>query len=104
MENYCAEQLPEKFRSRVIAPVRVEHHVDASAHASKTHGFDRHGTRCYYRHVLTLTEEQLDAEEFPAGVSVYRELALAWRLDDGKWLKFERKTQTGSNIAVSSTS
>jgi len=89
VENYCAEQLPEKFRSRVIPPVRVEHHVDTSANASKSHGFDRNGARCYYRHAFTMTEERFDAEEFPLEVSVYRELVLAWRLDDGKWLKLK---------------
>jgi len=89
VEIYYSAQLPKIFRSRVILPVRVEHHVDASANASKTHGFDRHGTRCYYRHAFTLTEERFDAEEFPVEVSVYRELVLAWRLDDGKWLKLK---------------
>ena len=89
IEDYCAEELPEKFRSRIVAPVRVEHHVDASANASKTHGFDRNGLRCYYRHTFTLTEERFDAEEFPLEINVYREQVLAWRLDDGKWLKLK---------------
>ena len=89
IEGYCVEELPEKFRSRVIAPVRVEHHIDTSANASKTHGFDRDGLRCYYRHAFTMTEERFDAEEFPLEINVYREQVLAWRLDDGKWLKLK---------------
>jgi hypothetical protein len=87
MESYLGNQPPEKYRNLVVAPIRIEHHIDASAQASKTLGFDRQGLRCYYRHAFTLTEERFDAEEFPVQVNVYRETVLAWRLGNGKWLK-----------------
>jgi len=89
MESYLGNHPPEKYRNLVVPPARIEHHIDDSARASKTLGFDRHGLRCYYRHAFTLTEERFDSEEFPLQVSVYRETVLAWRLDNGKWLKLK---------------
>lgn len=89
MDRYCGAEVPEEFREKIVLPVRIERHVDASAHATKVHGFDRNGRRCYYQHVFTMTEERFDAEEFPLEVGVYQERVLAWRLDDGKWLKLK---------------
>jgi len=87
MEHFICNDLPEPYRDRVVAPARLEHHIDASANASKTLGFDHHGLRCYYRHAFTLTEERFDSEEFPVQIGVYQETVMAWRLKNGKWLK-----------------
>ena len=89
MNTYRGDEPPEEYRGKVILPVRIERHIDVSAHASKVHGFDQDGRRCYYQHAFTLTEERFDAEEFPLEVGVYQELVLAWRLNDGKWLKLK---------------
>ena len=89
MDKYCEDELPEEYRGKVVLPVRIERHIDASAHASKAHGFDQDGRRCYYQHAFTLVEERFDAEELPLEVDVYQERVLAWRLKDGKWLKLK---------------
>lgn len=89
MDKYCVDELPEEYRGKVVLPVRIERHSDASAHASKAHGFDQDGRRCYYQHAFTLVEERFDAEELPLEVDVYQERVLAWRLKDGKWLKLK---------------
>ena len=89
MDQYSEDELPEEYSGKVVAPLRIERHIDASAHASKVHGFDQDGRRCYYQHAFTLTEDRFDAEEFPLEVGVYQERVLAWRLNDGKWLKLK---------------
>ena len=87
MKNFNSQDLPASYRHQVVTPTRIEHHIDTSAYASKTLGFDHHGVRCYYRHAFTITEERFDSEEFPVEIGVYQETVLAWRLNDGKWLK-----------------
>jgi hypothetical protein len=89
MEHYSMADIPQQYREKVVPPVRVESHVDHSAQASKSHGFDRDGRRCYYRHAFTLSEQRFDADEFPLEVDVYEEQVLAWRLTDGSWLKLK---------------
>lgn len=89
MDRYCQAELPQEYCGKVVLPVRIEGHLDASAHASKTHGFDQNGLRCYYQHAFTLTEERFDVDEFPLEISVYEEKVRAWRLIDGKWIKIK---------------
>ena len=80
-------ELPENYRAEAIVPVRIERHEEASARASKEVGFDGAGSRCYYRHEFTLTEDRFDADEFPIQVDVYWERVVAWRLASGRWLR-----------------
>ncbi len=75
MSKQWDEYLPREYRRQTVTPAYFEHHVDESAKAERTLGFDESGKRCFYRHRFSLTEERFDSEEFPIEVALYRDRA-----------------------------
>lgn len=89
MTPYWLTELPETYKSRVVMPASVEHHLEASANAEKIFGLDEDGNRCFYYHAFTLTDERFDIDEMPVQVDMYREKVIAWRLHNGMWLRLK---------------
>lgn len=87
MQKLWEQLLPTEYRTRVVTPVRFEHHRDSIANAEKIIGFDAMGERCFTCHAYTLTEEGFDADEFPLLIDVYYERVAAWRLQHGIWVR-----------------
>jgi hypothetical protein len=81
----CSSDLP-RYAVDVIAPVSLQLHRDAQAHASKLIGFDADGRRCFVRQLHTATADCFDIDEFPVEVALFRERHIAWRMRDGRWL------------------
>lgn len=84
--NTC---LPEEYMHRVRVPVHFERHEDASVRARKVLGFDERNLRCFYFHEFLLTEECFDEEEAIFEVDFYHEMTVAWKTNDGSWIKLK---------------
>jgi hypothetical protein len=81
--------LPQEYLNRVIQPTAFEHHTEPSVNAEKIIGADSDGKPCFYYHRFTLTDEGFDIDEFPILIDVYFERVVAWRLNQGQWVKLK---------------
>ena len=82
-------KLPEEYVPLVIQPVNLARFAEPSLGAEREMGYDPQGTCCYYMHRYMLTRVLLDDEDVFYEEVVYSEWVCAWRLDDGRWLRFE---------------
>lgn len=90
LENHGQCRLPEAYVELVIQPVNISRFAEPSAGAEREMGFDPQGACCYYMHRYTMTRVLLDDEDVFYEEVAYSELVCAWRLDDGRWLRFDQ--------------
>ena len=94
MSTNWSDQLPDQYRNAVVSPVEYESRSDVPAQSRKVWGFDLRGSRCFYQHEFTLSEDRFDADEFPISVDVFWERVTAWRLKSGEWVRLRKWSDT----------
>lgn len=80
------KNLPEEWRTAVIAPLDFATWQDYEMPAARCLGYDEDGTPCYYRHMFLLDALRWDDDEEFYPAIVYGEDVHAWRLRDDRWL------------------
>ena len=80
-------RLPARLLPHLVPPVRVEVHHDDDVPATKWRGYDALGLLCWYRHVYSLWDARLDADEEPYALLLREEDFEAWRSLSGDWLR-----------------
>jgi hypothetical protein len=90
--DFWEKLLPDEYRNSVIPPIFFESHMDPTANAVKYIGFDSHARRCFYLQSFVMTEEGFDVDEFPILIDVYYERVVAWKLNQGGWIKVKSFT------------
>lgn len=80
-------RLPDDLLAFVVWPVRMETHHDPGVPASKWRGYDLSGLLCYYRHVFSQWDADLDAEGDGTVTLLRQEDFEAWRTHIGTWIR-----------------
>ncbi|NTV11463.1 MAG: hypothetical protein HGA47_11900 [Zoogloea sp.] len=71
----------------LVEPARFTLHLDHAARAEKLIGVDHGGTPCFYFHSYVLDEDRFDEDEMPYVADVFMERMVAWRCQDGTWMR-----------------
>lgn len=82
------DDLPMAWRLHVIAPLDLECHKEYEMHAMRCLGRDEDGAICFYAHDYAIPALRSDDDETFYTVVDFGEQVRAWRLRDGRWLRY----------------
>jgi hypothetical protein len=83
--------LPPDWREQVVAPLDLSHHREYEMRAERCLGHDEDGLLCFYAHDYALTGLRSDDDEAFYTVIDFGERVRAWRLRDGRWLRYRQE-------------
>lgn len=82
--------LPQEWQGQVVAPLDVTRHQEYEMRAERCLGHDEDGMLCFYAHDYAVTGLRSDDDEAFYVVIDFGEQFRAWRMRDGRWLRYRR--------------
>ena len=92
--------LPTQWRECVVTPLELNVHREYEIPASRMLGHDEDGVLCFYGHDYALARSRSDDDEEFYRVLEHGETVRAWRLRDGRWLRYRIEFRDDDSAAA----